>query len=163
MDIEVGANVVVPGCGVGEIMAIETMDLGEGDQAMVRIALGEREDGRMWVPVDRLVAEGIRSVMPKDRVKETWKAIEETVAPKKRDNWNRRQRRYNEQLMSNEPKQMGELLGELASVRREKPLSFGERRLFEKVEALLIDELAAAMGKEREVVEKKMAKLIGAT
>ena len=151
MDYAVEDMVVVPGCGVGRGEAVE----------LYRIDLGDTK-GRMWVPTHLVNAQGLRPVMTIERAKEAWTVIEAQAAPDERQNWNRRQRRYNEKLLSNEPIEMAELLGELAAVRNKKELSFGERKIFEKVRELLICEIAAAMAQPRPKIEQRMSKALAA-
>lgn len=162
MNYSVGDSVVLPGCGVGTVQAIQTMEMDGTDVEMYRIDLGE-DAGKMWVPLHRAVVSGMRPVMTVEQAERTWQIIKAQEAPEKRANWNRRQRRYNEQLMSNEPEAMAELLGELAAVRSEKPLSFGERRLYERVKGLLTDEIAAALEQPVETVTKRMDEVVGAS
>lgn len=159
MTFSVSDLVVIPGCGVGHVDAVETMDVGGDPVKLYRITL-EKDQARMWVPVHRAAAEGLRPVMSEDRVEETWDVLKAREAPEKRANWNRRQRRYNEKLMSNQPLEMAEVLGELAAVRETKSLSFGERRIFERVRELLVGEIAAARGVSRDKVEARMEDLL---
>ena len=151
--------VVVPGCGVGRIEAVEEMDVEGEEVELYRIDLGEG-NGRMWVPTHLVNAQGVRRVMTGDSAVEAWRVIEAQEAPDERQNWNRRQRRYNEKLMSNEPLEMAELLGELAAVRNKKELSFGERKIFDRVRELLIEELAAATEQTRNNVERRMVQAL---
>ena len=93
---------------------------------------------------ERRREEAVRPPMSADEAEEVLEVVGAQAAPKERANWNRRQRRYRELLMSNEPRRMAELLGELAAVRKVKALSFGERTLFETVRDLLLAELEVA-------------------
>ncbi len=161
MDYGVDDLVVVPGCGVGRIEAIEKMAVEDEEVELYRIDLGDG-NGRMWVPTHLVGAQGVRPVMSSERAEQTWQVIKDQEAPEKRQNWNRRQRRYNEKLMSNEPLEMAELLGELAAVRAQKELSFGERKIFERVRELLISEIAAALGEPRPKVEERMTATLAA-
>ena len=95
------------------------IDVGGGPIEVFRIDLGP-DDGVLWVPVGRLSVEGIRLPADEDHVEEAWELIPVQEAPKKRTNWNRRHRRYQEMLMSNQPKQLAELIGELVAVREAK-------------------------------------------
>ncbi len=159
MVFDEGDVVVAPGCGVGHIDSIEGVDLG-GDESvqMYKIVL-ETNGMEMWVPTHRAVIDGIRRPMEASTVDEVLNTIRKTVAPKKRSNWNRRQRRYRELLMSNDPMQLAELLGELASVRQNKALSFGERRMYERAKSLLGAELKAACDDD---VEERFEKALAA-
>ncbi|MCB9675216.1 MAG: hypothetical protein H6737_08870 [Alphaproteobacteria bacterium] len=133
---------VAPGCGVGHIEDVQGVELGGDSVEMYRIVL-EANGMQMWVPVARAGAEGLRPPIGPDAVEAVLAAVRDTVPPATRLNWNRRQRRYREQLMSNDPMQLAQLVGELASVRQEKTLSFGERTMFERARELLQSELSA--------------------
>jgi len=135
--------VVVPGCGVGKIEAIETMTAGDEPVEMYKIFV-EATGVRMWVPTYRAAADGFRRPLEADRIDAVLEVIRETTAPEKRATWNRRQRRYQELLMSNDPMQLAALLGELASVRQAKALSFGERKMFDRACDLMSAELQSA-------------------
>lgn len=143
---------VVPGAGVGRIEAIEKMDLGDDVAEMYRI-LVEATEMRLWIPVHRATVEGVRPPFEASRIDDLLTIIEDTEAPEKRATWNRRQRRYQELLMSNDPVQLAELLGELASVRQRKALSFGERKLFDRAWDLMQVELTACSAGD-EVVQR---------
>lgn len=135
--------VVVPGCGVGRIEAIETMETGDEPVEMYKIFV-ESTGVRMWVPTYRAAADGYRRPLDEDRIDAVLEMIRDTTAPDKRATWNRRQRRYQELLMSNDPMQLAALLGELASVRQAKALSFGERKMFDRACELMSTELQSA-------------------
>ncbi len=152
---DVDELVVVPGCGVGRVDAIEQMTIDEEHVELYRIDLGDG-NGRMWVPTKLVEEQGVRKVMSSESAEQAWAIITAQVAPESRQNWNRRQRRYNEKLMGNEPLELAELLGELAAVRSTKELSFGERKIFERVRELLVAEIAAACGEERRQIEQRM-------
>ena len=140
-----GEVVVAPGCGVGIIEDVEGVEMGAELIEMYRIII-ESIGVRMWVPTSRAVGDGIRRPIEATAIDEVFAMIRDTVAPKDRKNWNRRQRRYRELLMSNDPLQIAELLGELASVAQTKTLSFGERQMFERARGLLEDEFRAVCG-----------------
>lgn len=161
MEYTIDDLVVVPGCGVGRVEGVENMAIETERVELYRIDLGDG-NGRMWVPTHLAGAQGLRPVMTVERAHEAWAVIEAQQAPEERQNWNRRQRRYNEKLMSNEPIEMAELLGELAAVRNKKELSFGERKIFERVRELLVAELAAATDEPKPNIEKKMVKVLAA-
>jgi len=156
---DVDELVVVPGCGVGRVDAIEQMKIEEEQVELYRIDLGDG-NGRMWVPTNLVDIQGVRKVMTTESAEQAWAIITAQEAPDTRQNWNRRQRRYNEKLMGNEPLELAELLGELAAVRSTQELSFGERKIFERVRELLVSEIAAACGQERGKVEQRMAEVL---
>lgn len=151
MKFEIGDVVVMPGTGVGRIEDIVNVDVGSEDVEMYKIAL-ETDEMSVWVPIHREVVD-IRPPLDAQSVDRVLEVIRETTAPAKRANWNRRQRRYRELLTSPDPLGMAELLGELASVKQDKALSFGERRLFDKAKKLMEAELQAAAEEPDAVVK----------
>lgn len=160
MEYQVGERVVVPNCGVGRIEGIEKMDVGGSQVDLYRIDLGAA--GRIWVPLGRMVAEGIRPVMGREALEETWEIVASQEVPDHREHWNRRRRRYTEMLMSNEPQAVARVVGELGAVDAEKRLPFAERQLYERARNLLVDEIAAASGRKRATVEKQLTKTLRA-
>jgi len=155
MEFRVGDPVVAPGCGVGRIDGIETMDMGDAEVELFRIAFGD--DGtKMWVPTNQVAAKGLRPIMDPSRVPDIWHTIDNQELPDQRATWNLRYRRYNDMMMSNHPKALAEVLGELLSLTKEKKLSFGEKRLLDKVRTLLVGELAAASNVDKSQVEAEI-------
>lgn len=140
-----GDVVVVPGVGVGSLEGIETMTLDGQEVELARISCGDTIQA-MYVPPESMGAEGIREPMARERVDVVLELVEETTAPKKRATWNRRRRRYQQTMIENQPEDLARMLGELGDVRTRKPLSFHERRIYERVYTLLRDEIAAALG-----------------
>ena len=141
LEYTVGESVVIPGCGVGAIEDIEVVDL-DGDTVRTYKIFVHATSMHMWIPVAMAASKGLRSPFDEATLKTLLAAIRDTTAPAKRTNWNQRQRRYNEQLMSADPLDLAQLLGELAHVKHGgKTLSFGERRLFERARELFRSEL----------------------
>ena len=159
MEFEAGQDIVVPGLGVGFLSRVEEIPVDDASQRAYRIEFGEGK-GRIWVPVDRSGELGLRNVMAEDIAKRTFEVVKSQKAPKKRQHWNRRRRRYEEMLSSAKPKDLAALIGELAAVRAKKdgPLSFGERRLLERATDLLTTEVASALGLAKAKVEKRLDK-----
>lgn len=156
-------RVVIPGLGVGTVASIESVPVDGSDVDAYRVEFDE-DRGRLWVPVARAGAAGMRPPMTEDLAKEALEVAGSQKAPKKRAHWNRRQRRYQEWLTSSNPHDVARLVGELASVRKVKkgPLSFGERRLFEKGKEILVRELSAALGIAQALAEKRLDKRLAA-
>lgn len=159
LELTVGSLLVVPGWGIGRVSGWQELDIDGERVETVQVEM-RNDDGRAWFPRDALAEQGVRPVMTEARVEQTWKVIRTQEAPKRRKHWNQRQRRYNEALASNRPKAMAEILGELAAVRREKKLTFTEKRIFRKLRKLLTAELAAARGVSQDIIDEKMERVL---
>ena len=121
--MKVGENVVLPGCGVGAIEARVNMEVEGQDVDLMRIALSGSGD-TVWIPVNRLVDQGVRPVMDPSLIDRVMDTLSSQSAPPQRKQWNQRQRRYAQLLMSNQPVMLAQLVGELGAVDADKALSF---------------------------------------
>jgi CarD family transcriptional regulator len=163
LKFKVGDAVVVPGCGVGILSAIEQMAVGGLPPLDVyRIELNG-EEGTTWIPVNAANPDRLRPVMDSERVEPTWEALTSQEVPDKLPNWNRRQRRYNEHLLSGDPGDLALVAGELSLVQARKPLSYGERRLYDKARRLLVEEIAAVTRQGVEAVEARFDATLAAS
>ena len=159
MHFKQGESAVYPGCGVGIVREIEKIDLGAGSTEMYVIQFPE--DGtKVWVPTSEAQNQGLRKVMNARKVEETYTAIKRQSMPDRLATWNRRFRTYSEKIQTNDPKEMGEVLGELAAIKNAKDLSFGERRIFRKVHSLLVRELAIAQNAREDAITLKLDEII---
>jgi len=160
LELSIGDTVVVPALGVGIVDANETVDVGEHSVKAYRIHLGE-DAGNVWIPEGQMGVHGLREPVAEEHLERVWDSMTSQKAPKKRANWNRRRKRYDEMLASGEPRKVAALVGELAAVRNQKrtkkqTLSFGERLLLEKAQKLLAQEVAATRDCPVEVVRAEM-------
>jgi RNA polymerase-interacting CarD/CdnL/TRCF family regulator len=149
LELQIGDTVVVPVMGVGIVDANEEVDVGDGMVSAFRIDMGE-DEGTFWIPVAQLGSQGLRVPIAKEHLALLWTTLSEQVVPKNRENWNRRRKRFDEMLASNEPLQLAALIGELMAVQadkrtRKQVLSFGERQLLDKTQDLLAAELAVTL------------------
>lgn len=165
MELSIGDVVVVPALGLGVVEARESVNTGAGEVAAFRIVL-EEHNLHYWAPVDRVGELGLRKPMKKERIKALWAAMTSQEAPEKPANWNRRSRRFQEILMSNEPILLAEMVGELVATKLAKKekkavLSFGERRLLARATGLIAAELAAIKGVTVEFMEARIGQRLG--
>ncbi|MEL6346332.1 MAG: CarD family transcriptional regulator [Myxococcota bacterium] len=159
MDFKTGERAVYPGCGVGIIDDIEDVDLGAGSTSMYVLQFPD-DKTRIWVPAANAASLGLRRVMSPRKAQKTLEVITAQEAPPKRQTWNRRFRRYSEKIQTNEPTALGEVLGELAAIKNQKALSFGERKIYRQVHDLLVAELAIAGDKSPDVMLRELDALL---
>lgn len=144
------------------MVGVETLTVEGVSSDFYRIHLPD--GSQSWIPLGRLKAQGLRPVMSPKTAKATLKAAREEEAPGKRATWNRRQKRYRETLLENEPKAIGAMLGELGSVLREKgQLSFSERRIFEQALGQLSAELSLSLELTQDQARERIEKALGAS
>ncbi|HLV64864.1 MAG TPA: CarD family transcriptional regulator [Polyangiaceae bacterium] len=140
---KVGDMAVHPNHGVGEVVEIETRDLGGRSTCCYVIKI--RDSGlKVMVPTEAAARVGLRPVMKK---KEAQKILDILKAPEVAVDlqpWNRRFRAYTEMLKSGLPSEIAKVLRDMYRLKFDKDLSFGERRLLDQARSLLVQELALA-------------------
>lgn len=143
MEFNVGDKAVYPGHGVGVIRAIEELDLGEASTTMYVLKI--LDNGMtIKVPIHNASALGMRTVINETQVKKVYEVLKDRDVPTDNQTWNRRYREYLNKIQSGDPVEVAKVLRDLALLRAQKNLSFGERKMYDQASSLLIQEIAVA-------------------
>src|SRR5262249_27633851 len=116
---------------------------------------------KVMVATNAVAQVGLRRVMSgreADRVIETMRAREVAVDLQP---WSRRFRAYTEMLKSGAPHEIAKGLRDIASLKFDKELSFGERRLLDQAKALLMTELSLAKKMSEADLKAKVSEILG--
>jgi CarD family transcriptional regulator len=139
-----GDMAVYPAHGVGCIEAIESKEI-NGDTLnfyMMKIV----ENGMViMIPTSNVESVGLRELIPSTEIPEVYKVMKE----KRQEtgyahNWNRRYKEYLDKIKSGSIYDVAEVFRDLFQLKLEKDLSFGERKLLDTVQNLLVQELSMA-------------------
>lgn len=156
---EVGDLAVYPAHGVGKIEAIES-----------RVVNGEKHDFYIMkiiengmvimIPTWNVDSVGLRDVISR---KEIPKIIE--VMKTKQDSvldnqtWNRRYREYMDKIKTGSLYEVAEVFRDLSLLKITKDLSFGERKLYDTAQSLLVKELSTAKNTNEETIVSEIESL----
>jgi CarD family transcriptional regulator len=154
MDFKVGDKAVYPAHGVGEIREIVTRDL-EGEQITFYVMRMDKGI-TISVPVENARVIGMRAVLTADRVDEVYRILSYRDVPTDNQTWNRRYRDYQGKIGTGDPIEVAKVLRDLAILRSEKPLSFGERKMFDQARDLLAQEIACARATDERTIRDEM-------
>ena len=152
---QVGDLAVYPAHGVGEIIAIES-----------RVVNGEKHDFyimkviengmTIMIPTNNVESVGLRDVIPKKEVPKVY-AVMQSKKEANADNqtWNRRYREYMDKIKTGSLYDVAEVFRDLFLLKLTKDLSFGERKLYDTAQILLVKELSTAkkIGEEAVLTE----------
>jgi CarD family transcriptional regulator len=108
------------------------------------------------VPTENTGASGIREVIPVDAVERIYDVLRDRSQPADKQTWNRRYREYTNKISTCDPLEVAAVLRDLARLRSEKPLSFGERKMFDRAHTLIVQEIAVARDVDEDVVKKEI-------
>ena len=157
---KIGDKAVYPAQGVTEIMGIETMEIsGIQQNFYVLRVLGTDPEKKIRIPINKVNSVGLRSVISEEEVEEVYEILRERPEKFDQQTWNRRQRRYWEKIKTGSVFDVAEVMRDLYRLRREKSLSFGERRMLETARNLIVKEIAVVRHKEEEEVQQEIEQI----
>ena len=158
-EFKVGDLAVYPAHGVGRINSIETRIVNgeEHDFYMMKIIENEMT---IMIPTWNVDQVGLRDVID---VKEIPKVYE--IMKKREDSttetqtWNRRYREYMDKIKTGSLYDVAEVYRDLSLLKLTKDLSFGERKLYDTAQTLLVMELSTARDTDEETIMAEMEML----
>jgi len=154
----IGDYAVYPAHGVGKIEALETKTI--MDEKMEFLVINIIDTGMdVLVPVKNINNVGLRQVIKSARVKDVYDVLKEKKRSVMGPTWNRRYREYMEKIKSGSVFEIAEVLRDLVVLKREKELSFGERKMLDTAKTLLLKELALAKGVNEKKIDAEMQKI----
>jgi CarD family transcriptional regulator len=140
---KVGDLAVYPAHGVGHIDAIETREISGEKQDFYIMKILEN-DMIIMIPVNNVEAVGLRDIINKDEVLRVYEIMKKRDIPPDNQTWNRRYRDYMEKIKTGSAYEVAEVLRDLYLLKVDKELSFGERKMLDTAQNLLLKELSIA-------------------
>jgi CarD family transcriptional regulator len=155
MTFEVGDKAVVPALGVGIIKDIEKLEMSGTVYEVYVIKI--LDNGLTYkVPVNNTGANGIRDVISIEAVEKVYEVLRDRDKPADKQTWNRRYREYMTKIKTGDPLEVASVLRDLARLKSEKTLSFGERKTYDQAHSLIVQELAVAKDVDEQVIKDEI-------
>lgn len=146
-----GDKIVYPGHGVGRIDAMKAKTIGGSEQQFFEITIVE-SGMKVMVPTGQAEAVGIRKVCDKKAVEKVYTILRDRKFKVDTQTWNRRFREYSQKIKTGSVFEIAEVLRDLSVLRIDKELSFGEKKMLDMAEGLLVAEIAIAKARSHEKV-----------
>lgn len=156
---KVGDKVVYPGHGVGEIEAVVSRDLGGGAKEFFSITILDSKRTKIMVPVQQATAVGLRQVMDNDSLEKVYDILKTKNCKIDTQTWNRRFRDYSQKLKTGSLFEIAEVLRDLSVLGSGKELSFGEKKMLESAQTLLVSEIAIVKARSQQRVMDELQEL----
>lgn len=158
----VGDLAVYPAHGVGRIESIESKVIGGRSQDFYIMKVLENEMVIM-IPTANVESVGLRDVISQNEVQEIYKVMREKK-DEALDNqtWNRRYREYMEKIKTGSLYEVAEVFRDLFRLKMSKDLSFGERKLYDTAQVLLVKELSTAQNMDEKAILSEIESLFAA-
>jgi len=153
-----GDLAVYPAHGVGYIESIESKEI-NGDTMnfyMMKIV----ENGMViMIPTSNVESVGLREVIHVAEVPKVYKVMQEKAQGADNQTWNRRYREYMDKIKTGSIYDVAEVFRDLFQLKLEKDLSFGERKLLDTAQNLLVQELSMAKDVDEKVMMTEIENL----
>jgi len=159
---KVGQTGVYPNYGVVEVQGIEDKEIGGNKEAFYILKVIEN-DVTLMVPTANAATVGLRHVVPKKEVPKVFKILgknKKSNASNGSLSWNKRYREYADKLKSGDIFEVAEVLKDIHKLRKDKELSFGEKRIMDNAFSLLVKEISISTKKNEEVVTTEIENLL---
>lgn len=158
MPFEIGDKAVYPAHGVGVIKDLESTDM---DGMTYEFYVLKILDNGMTirVPTNNADAIGMREIIPKEAVEKVYEVLRDRKKPADKQTWNRRYREYMNKIKTGDPLEVAAVLRDLALLKKEKTLSFGERKMYDQAHGLIVQEVAVAKDVDESKIKKEIEKI----
>ena len=151
-EFKVGDLAVYPAHGVGRINAIETKIVnGEThDFYMMKIL---ENDMIIMIPTSNVEQVRLRDIIDKKEIPKVYEVMKQRrESPAETQTWNRRYREYMDKIKTGSLYDVAEVFRDLSLLKLTKDLSFGERKLFDTAQILLVMELSTARNTDEQTI-----------
>ena len=157
-NFKVGDMAVYPAHGVGRIESIESRTVnGEPHDFYIMKII---ENGMtIMIPTQNVAQVGLRDVIKAEDIPKIYEVMASADdAINESQTWNRRYREYMDKIKTGSLFDVAAVYRDLSLLRLTKDLSFGERKLYDTAQALLVKELSTAKNvSEKEILAEMEA------
>ncbi len=156
---KVGDLAVYPAHGVGRIESIETKVV-NGEEHDFYIMKVIENAMVIMIPTWNVESVGLRDVIQKKEIPKIFDVMRSRQEqPMDNQTWNRRYREYMEKIKTGSLFEVAEVYRDLSLLKTTKDLSFGERKLYDTAQNLLVKELSTAKNKNEKAIIDEMEAL----
>ncbi len=152
---KVGDLAVYPAQGVGRIEAIETREISGQKQDFYIMKILEN-NMIIMIPVNNVESVGLRDIIDDEEVAKVYEIMKKRDIPPDNQTWNRRYREYMDKIKTGSVYEVAEVLRDLYLLKVDKDLSFGERKMFDTAQSLLLKELSIAKKTDESTIMSDM-------
>lgn len=148
---KVGDLAVYPAHGVGCIESIETREI-SGEKKDFYIMKILDNNMIIMIPIDNVTSVGLRDIIDEKEVSRVYEIMKQRDIPSDNQTWNRRYREYMEKIKTGSVYEVAEVLRDLYLLKVDKDLSFGERKMLDTAQSLLLKELSIAKATDERAI-----------
>lgn len=160
VEFSAGDLAVYPAHGVGRIESIESREVNGIKQDFYIMNIIENNMVIM-IPIQNARSVCLRNVIQEEEVPKIYDVLRQKGPVfVNHMNWNRRYKEYMDKIKTGSLSDVAEVFRDLFRVKYIKELSFGERKLLDISQSLLLNELCVVMNSDERRIMRKIKKLI---
>ncbi len=156
---KIGDLAVYPAHGVGVIEKIETKEVSGCKQDFYIMRLIDN-DMKIMIPTQNVKQVGLRNLIGEEDIPKIISILKKREPLNGNQTWNRRYREYMDKIKTGSIFEVAEVYRSLLMLKKEKELSFGEKRILDMARNLLVKEISLARNIEEEQVERDLDSII---
>ena len=156
-----GDKVVYPPHGVAVVEKLEVKTIAGTDQKFYHLTVLETGMKAM-VPLLRVETVGLRRVVDSKTVDEVYDILRDRNVTVDTQTWNRRHREYTQKIKTGSVHEIAKVIRDLSVLKGDKELSFGERKMLESAQGLLVKEISIAKSRPEDAVLSELNELFEA-
>ena len=155
---KIGDLAVYPSHGVGVIERIETrQDSGCAQDFYIMRIL--ENDMIIMIPTKNVESVGLRELIRQKEVPKLYSILKKKKTTMDNQTWNRRFREYTEKIKTGSVYEVAEVYRDLLTLKIDKELSFGERKMLDTARNLLVKEISLAKKVKEEQIVKDLDRI----
>lgn len=158
MEFEIGDRVVYPNQGVGIIESVFKSSVGGQVEHFYRLRL-ESNGSRVMVPVNNAENIGVRRLCGEIELKKLFEILDGEPVEQARD-WKDRYKDNVEKMMGGSILDVAEVLKGLSILGFQKPLSFREKKMYDRARKLIVSEIATVRERELDDVDEQVERML---
>jgi CarD family transcriptional regulator len=155
---DIGQMAVYPAHGVGQIESIESREVGGVSQSFYVIRIVET-NMTIMIPTSTSDNVGLRAIIKKGEVDKIFAILKDQDVKIMSQPWNQRYREYMGKIKTGSVYEIAEVLRDLYILQEDKSLSFGERKMLDTAQSLLIKEISIANDTQEKMVEENITQI----
>lgn len=148
---KIGDKIVYPGHGVGTVEDIVSKSIAGDEHHFLDIKI--LENGmKVMIPIVQAESVGLRRVIDKKSIDKVYTILKMRNVKIDTQTWNRRFREYSNKIKTGSVFEIAEVLRDLTILGLGKELSFGEKKMLDTAQGLLVSEISVAKARPQDKI-----------
>ena len=158
VSFKVGDKVVYPAHGVGVIESVQSRAVGGSDHKFYNLTVLET-GMKIMVPVTQAKTVGLRKVVDGKTIEKVYDILRDKDVTIGHQTWNRRYREYTQKIKTGSVFEIAKVIRDLSVLKTDKELSFGERKMLDTAQGLLVKEISIAKSRSEDTVRAELRRM----